>query len=79
MFQLVKSLFGCPHKHCTFPRTAKPAHGASENAARSGTYVVCLDCGEEFGYDWQQMKLVSSAKRVRAGTADSPPTMKRAS
>jgi hypothetical protein len=28
-------------------------------AGRSGTYVVCLDCGKEFPYDWQQMRVVS--------------------
>ena len=25
----------------------------------TGTYVVCLDCGKEFAYDWQSMKVVS--------------------
>ncbi len=25
----------------------------------TGTYVVCLDCGKEFAYDWKQMKVVS--------------------
>jgi hypothetical protein len=23
-----------------------------------GTYVVCLDCGKEFRYDWHEMKIV---------------------
>lgn len=25
----------------------------------TGTYVVCLDCGKEFAYDWEQMKVLS--------------------
>jgi predicted transcriptional regulator len=25
-----------------------------------GTYVVCLDCGKEFGYDWREMRVVFS-------------------
>jgi len=25
----------------------------------TGTYVVCLDCGKEFAYDWKLMKVVS--------------------
>lgn len=24
---------------------------------RSGTYVVCLDCGKEFAYDWNAMRV----------------------
>ncbi len=26
------------------------------------TYVVCLDCGKEFAYDWQKMKKVAAAR-----------------
>lgn len=29
----------------------------------TGTYVVCLDCGEEFPYDWQAMAIVRSPKK----------------
>ncbi|HET9742748.1 MAG TPA: hypothetical protein VFQ00_08365 [Terriglobales bacterium] len=32
-------------------------------ASVTGTYVVCLDCGKEFPYDWQEMKLVSATPR----------------
>jgi hypothetical protein len=57
MFKLVDALFGCPHKHCTFPITStKPGHA-------SATYVVCLDCGREFPYDWERMKVVSHIKQ----------------
>jgi hypothetical protein len=31
----------------------------SPAACVTGTYVVCLDCGKEFAYDWKQMKIVS--------------------
>lgn len=27
-------------------------------------YIVCLDCGKEFPYDWQQMKIVASGKQA---------------
>ncbi len=53
---LLDVLFGCPHKNYTFPMSNK--HGNSEAGARTGTYVVCLDCGREFAYDWRQMKIV---------------------
>jgi len=25
--------------------------------ASKATYVVCLDCGKEFDYDWQEMRI----------------------
>jgi hypothetical protein len=25
----------------------------------TGTYVVCLDCGQEFAYDWKKMRVLS--------------------
>lgn len=60
MFRFVTSLFGCAHRRCTFPITAKIAGPAPSGGKPSKTtYVVCLDCGKEFPYDWQEMKLVS--------------------
>jgi predicted transcriptional regulator len=56
MFRFVNSLFGCAHSHCTFPITATVQRAVSD------TYVVCLDCGKEFPYDWQQMKRVAPAR-----------------
>jgi hypothetical protein len=29
--------------------------------------VVCLDCGKEFAYDWQQMKVVDAGQDHSAG------------
>jgi hypothetical protein len=58
MFSIIGALFGCTHQHCTFPITAKmPGTGST-------TYVVCLDCGKEFPYDWEQMKLVAVRKHA---------------
>jgi len=37
---------------------------------RHGTYVVCLDCGQEFRYDWKQMR-VGEAVEPRPATATS--------
>lgn len=58
MFQsLLNTLFACPHRRTTFPLTPgrKNAAFAAPNTAR--TYVVCLDCGKEFAYDWDGMRL----------------------
>jgi hypothetical protein len=57
LFDLV---FGCSHKHCSFPITVRGKSRLSEAASVTGTYVVCLDCGKEFPYDWKEMKFVSS-------------------
>ncbi len=61
MLKFVASLFGCTHHRCTFPITSRKAAGEASEPSRK-TYVVCLDCGKEFGYDWQKMKKVATAR-----------------
>jgi len=65
---LLNSLFGCAHQRTTFPLT--PGAKMASTTHRHGTYVVCLDCGKEFRYDWKQMRLGEPVS-VRAST---PPT-----
>jgi hypothetical protein len=55
LFDLV---FGCSHQRCSFPITVKGKLRRTAAASVTGTYVVCLDCGKEFPYDWKEMKLV---------------------
>ena len=45
------SLFGCSHRRTTFPMTPK------RPTARLGAYVTCLDCGKEFAYNWNEMRM----------------------
>ena len=53
---LLNTLFGCSHQRTTFPLT--PARrGAYQASGRNATYVVCLDCGKEFAYDWNEMRV----------------------
>lgn len=66
----VDLLFGCWHRNYSFPITSKPGHRRSEAALVTGTYVVCLDCGKEFPYDWRQMKVVSMPRRARPRLAE---------
>ena len=56
---LFNSFFGCSHQRTTFPLTPsrKNAKYKSASPAPSGTYVVCLDCGKEFAYDWAGMRI----------------------
>lgn len=60
MATLIDMLFGCTHRNYSFPRSTGSGQWRSPAAALTGTYVVCLDCGREFPYDWQQMKVVNS-------------------
>ncbi len=59
---MLDMLFGCWHKRYSFPITTKKGSVPPNEAARvTGTYVVCLDCGKEFPYDWSKMKVLSAA------------------
>lgn len=44
--RLLDRLFRCPHRRVTFPLRIN----------RQPAYVVCLDCGKEFQYDWEKMR-----------------------
>jgi len=50
-------LLRCPHKKLSFPITFRGAR-RPRAASLTGTYVVCLRCGHEFPYDWNQMKVI---------------------
>jgi hypothetical protein len=52
MFQsMLNMMFGCAHHRTTFPLTPGRTNGTSR------TYVVCLDCGKEFAYNWADMRI----------------------
>ncbi len=76
MFKLLDVLFGCTHKRFTFPITLRAGKRRSEAAVLTGTYVVCLDCGREFPYDWRQMRVV--CETVPGRLAEAAETVKRA-
>jgi hypothetical protein len=56
----------CSHKKLSQPFAASPSTGrrAGSNsnwdtpAAPSAHYVVCLDCGRKFDYDWSNMRMM---------------------
>jgi hypothetical protein len=69
----VDLVFGCSHKKLSFPITVRRAREATQAASLTGTYVVCLDCGREFPYDWKEMKVVrGSTSASPAGLAAEP-------
>ncbi|HET9839790.1 MAG TPA: hypothetical protein VFR84_16305 [Candidatus Angelobacter sp.] len=61
--RIFDALFGCWHKRISFPQTSKRGQRRCEAAMETGTYVVCLDCGAEFPYDWKQMRMLSPTER----------------
>lgn len=64
--KLLDAVFGCHHSQYSFPITVRRGARRNRAAALTGTYVVCLDCGREFPYDWQEMR-VTSEKEYQSG------------
>jgi hypothetical protein len=64
--KLMDTMFGCRHARYSFPITVRAGARGQTAGQRKGTYVACLDCGREFRYDWQEMKIVGSQSREAA-------------
>lgn len=63
--RLLDVFFGCWHTHYSFPITVRRNSRRIKAASLTGTYVVCLDCGKELPYDWNEMKVVSLSSADR--------------
>jgi len=63
--ELFSVFFGCRHSRYSFPITVRPGSRRNTAASLTGTYVACLDCGREFAYDWQEMKIITSSEEQR--------------
>jgi hypothetical protein len=57
--------FGCRHRRISKPFAAARSQSSSsseweslETPSGGSHYVVCLECGKKFGYDWSQMKMI---------------------
>jgi hypothetical protein len=61
---LIKMLFGCSHKRTSLPTRPLGKPGVPP----SDMYVVCLDCGEHFAYDWKQMRMGKRIERLLPST-----------
>jgi hypothetical protein len=66
MLQLLA--LSCRHRRITQPFTASTASVTSRSASWEPVgvgpshYVVCLDCGRKFTYDWNEMRIVKTAR-----------------
>lgn len=50
---ILNLLFRCSHRRLTWPLAPITKAGQP----RSQSYVVCLDCGKQFEYDLQEMRI----------------------
>ena len=57
--------FGCHHRRISKPFSAARTQASANSEWRSlqtksgeAHYVVCLECGRKFGYDWSRMKMI---------------------
>ena len=57
---LLNTLLFCAHRRTTFPMTSRPPHASSTVPIGKRTYVICLDCGKEFSYNWEEMRIVAA-------------------
>jgi hypothetical protein len=63
--KLFDAVFGCWHGHYSFPISTRSGSRRSQAASLTGTYVVCLDCGRELPYDWQEMRVIGTPSEQR--------------
>jgi hypothetical protein len=57
--RLGKLLRGCSHRRTSRPITLRTGSAArTPNGALSEMYMVCLECGRQFAYDWNAMRIV---------------------
>ena len=60
------AVFGCWHSHYSFPMTVRAGSRRAATGSRTGTYVVCLDCGKELPYDWSEMRIADAHPKQAA-------------
>jgi hypothetical protein len=65
---LLNTVFACSHRRTTFPITP----GRKSASHRNTPYVVCLDCGKEFAYNWNEMR-VGEQVPPRPATTEAQP------
>ena len=69
---LANLLFRCSHRRLTRPLSPITKAGTPHGE----TYVVCLDCGKQFAYDVQEMRIGKAIDRSHEASV-LPPNMPR--
>ena len=71
---LANWLLACSHRNTSFPITFKKKGASQKPLQPVETYVVCLDCGKRFVYDWAAMRLIKKpGARARELQPESEP------
>jgi hypothetical protein len=63
---LLDWLYGCSHRRTSFPMMLRVTVNGQQSR-RSETYIVCVECGRRFAYDWATMRIT---KRPAAQAAN---------
>jgi DNA-directed RNA polymerase subunit RPC12/RpoP len=66
-------LFRCPHRRLTRPVTPVGKAGMPHGE----TYVVCLDCGKQFAYDTNEMRIGKPIPLSREGGVLHPEVVRK--
>lgn len=61
-------LFGCAHRRTSFPITFRNASNYRKSSQSAETYIVCLDCGKRFAYDWAAMCIAKQPAEAAVST-----------
>lgn len=72
---ILNTLFGCSHRHTTFPLTPTRKSAGQVVPTEVGMYVTCLDCGKELAYNWEEMR-VGKPVSGRGRTAEAQPSFR---
>lgn len=62
-------LLGIPSCHGSCLCLPQKGNVTAQLEQATTTYIVCLEWGEEFPYDWEHMKVVGSVKRIQHAVA----------
>jgi hypothetical protein len=62
--------WGCSHRKTSFPITL--GKGPKKTEVPKRTYIVCLDCGKELPYSWEEMAVVKTQKNGAAAPEYQP-------
>lgn len=66
-------LLGCLHRNTSRPFTSRRRAAETGGGVNlSATYIVCLDCGKELPYSWEEMRVLTNGELERAEKAASP-------
>ena len=66
MSKLVDVLFDCcTHARYRSPISVRAGQRRPKAAGMTGMYVVCVDCGKEFAYSWDEMRVIFASPVLR--------------